>query len=97
VTFTGPTAGYLYAFIPAAWLVAHFIERCDHFGSRLALFIGSSALILVSGTLWLALLLNLGILEAMIMGFFPFLVGDLVKSAAAASLIRRMGDSEPAA
>ncbi len=91
-TLSGPTAGYLWAFLPAAWMVAHLIDRCHDFGSRLILFTGASLLILVTGTVWLAFLLRLGFVEAMIMGFLPFLVGDLVKSAAAASLVRRMAE-----
>ena len=94
-TFSGPTAGYLWAFLPAAWVVAHFIDRCDHFGSRLILFAGASLLILVAGTVWLAFIMRVGFVEALMMGFLPFLVGDLVKSAAAASLVRRRAETSP--
>jgi len=46
----------------------------------------ATTLILVLGTLYLATF-SVGFNEALIMGFYPFLVGDVVKSAICAGLI----------
>jgi biotin transporter BioY len=46
----------------------------------------ATTLILILGTLYLATF-QLGFNEALIMGFYPFLVGDVVKSALCAGLI----------
>jgi biotin transporter BioY len=45
----------------------------------------ATTLILVLGTLYLAAF-SVGFNEALIMGFYPFLVGDVVKSAICAGL-----------
>jgi biotin transporter BioY len=46
----------------------------------------ATTLILILGTLYLSVF-NVGFNEALIMGFYPFLVGDVVKSAICAGLI----------
>lgn len=89
--FAGPTAGYLFAFPLAAALAGWLAER-GWSGPRMRLsllnMLLANALCLVLGTAWLATLL--GLERALMAGFYPFLLGALVKSALGACLLRAM-------
>lgn len=86
--FLGPTAGYIFAFpvigMLAGWLVARGWD-----GTRpLLAFLGmalAQTLCLVVGALWLSVMI--GPEKALMVGFLPFLIGDLVKSALAAATL----------
>lgn len=82
----GPSAGYLWAFLPAAMLVSSLWSRCAGVASRLALLAAADLLILLSGSLWLAIILHLSPSQAFLMGLAPFLVGEALKVAAVAGL-----------
>ncbi len=86
----GPTGGYLIAF-PAAALVAGSLSgRLG--GGRAGLFVSAlsgSALILLSGTLYLSLITGTSLAGAMVAGALPFMVGDVIKSAVAAGVAGR--------
>ena len=74
----GPTAGYLWAFPLAAWLVG-FIwrERC-----RWSLAVGllaGTAMIYLLGASWLAVMTGKSAGAAMMLGVAPFLPGDAMK------------------
>lgn len=83
---TGATAGYLLACPPAAYLAGMLaggeLKRSRLYPSLLI----SGLFILLVGTSWLALLLNWSVGTAAAAGFWPFLVGDLIKTAVAAEL-----------
>ena len=84
----GPTAGYLWGFVLAAFLIGYLAENgltIKPVSSFLSCF-AATTLILILGTLYLAMF-KLGFNEALIMGLYPFLVGDVVKSALCAGLI----------
>jgi len=86
----GPTGGYLIAF-PAAALVAGSLSRSLGSG-RFALFssaLAGSALILVSGTLYLSLVTRMPIASAAIAGALPFAAGEVIKAAVAAGIASR--------
>ena len=92
--FTGPTAGYLFAFPLAAWVAGELggrpLFRRPVAGT--ALMIGAHLLILAPGAAWLAT--SLGVSDALATGFTPFLFGAAVKSAAVvvcATGLRRLG------
>ncbi len=83
----GPTAGYIYGFIIAAY-VAGFISEKGLTKNPVQCFVScfiSTTIILLSGALYLSFFK--GINDALILGFYPFLFGDVIKSAAAALLI----------
>jgi biotin transport system substrate-specific component len=80
---TGPTAGYLVGFVIAAW-------ACGTAGERdwlkrpvmgIAILSVAHLLILLPGAAWLAR--DIGWTAAMSGGFTPFLIGAVIKSAAA--------------
>lgn len=88
--FSGPTAGYLFAFPIAAALVGAMFT-CDALRGPLrktGLMIAAHILILAIGAGWLAT--SIGLTDALAYGFTPFLIGMVVKSvlvvAAAAGL-----------
>lgn len=78
--FTGPTAGYLFAFPVAAVLVGTLAQRFD-IGRPIpgiGLILASHALILTIGAGWLAI--SIGPADALKYGVTPFLIGAAVKS-----------------
>lgn len=88
---TGATSGYLLA-LPAAAYLAGWLPGESPRRIRLYLSLLLSGLFVLSvGTLWLGLLFGRGLGSAAALGFWPFLAGDLVKTAAAAELGLRLG------
>ncbi len=88
VRLLGPTAGYLWAYPFAAFLVGHLVERGwdrSPLRTAAAMLLGG-ALILTMGTLWLGSITG-DLRSAFLQGCLPFLPGDLVKTALAAALL----------
>ena len=80
----GPTGGYIIGFIFASGLVGHLVEL--GWGANIvklgaAMLIGA-AILYVPGLLWLAQFT--GAEKALEFGFYPFVLGDLVKAVLAA-------------
>jgi biotin transport system substrate-specific component len=87
--FTGGTAGFLFGFVPATFIIGWLAERgWDRSIVRLfvAMAIGH-VVILSMGWAWLAYGIGLGPAKALIVGVTPFLAGALVKNAVGAVLI----------
>ncbi|QPF88142.1 biotin transporter BioY [Bradyrhizobium genosp. L] len=85
----GPTAGYLFGFVPAALIVGYLGERgWDRSVIRLfaAMAIGH-AVIFVAGFGWLAFGAGLGIEKAWLVGVVPFIAATLIKNALGATLL----------
>ena len=75
----GPTGGYLWGFVLAAYVVGSLAERGwdRSIGSRaLAILLGNAAIYLL-GLPWLAQFT--GVERVLALGLYPFLVGDLAK------------------
>ena len=94
----GPTAGYLYGFVAAAFVTGWLAERgWDR--SVLWLFVAMAfghILILASGFGWLAFGMKLGVEKAWLVGIAPFIAASLIKNALGAALvpaIRRVFDT----
>ncbi len=93
VAFLGPTGGYLVGFVIAAWIVGVLSERTwdRRVLSTVGAMILGTAVIYVCGLAWLFCLVRVfakplsgGVLAV---GLYPFLVGDLLKIALAATLL----------
>lgn len=95
---TGATGGYLIGFILAALFLGYFTDkyiRSRSFFSMLGLMLlANFVLIYVPGLIWLGLWLNLvagtpATFTALLgMGATPFIIGDIIKAVAAASIAR---------
>ena len=83
----GPTAGYLWAFVPASLLVGSLHGRCRSNAGRIIVLSASAFLILACGAAWLAISMGLPARAAFLMGVAPFLPGEALKVAAAASVL----------
>ncbi len=87
--FAGPSAGYLFGFVIAAfacgWLARMGWDR-NVFTAAFAMVIGN-ALIYIPGLLWLALVSNQSALQVVHSGFLIFLLPDAVKIALAAAML----------
>ncbi len=90
LAFTGPTAGYLFAFPVAAFLAGYLPkgQTLALHGVRFAGFLGLHAIILGAGWAWLSMLV--GADAALAAGVLPFIAGTLLKSALAAAVIAAM-------
>jgi biotin transport system substrate-specific component len=80
----GPTGGYLFGFVIAAWLVGALAERSVH-RTALAMLFGNVVLY-IPGLIWLAGFVG-GTKEAIQFGLAPFWIGDILKLALAAVLL----------
>ena len=93
----GPTAGYLWGFVAAAFVTGWLSER--GWDRSVPLLFVAMALghivILAAGFGWLAFGMKLGAEKAWLVGIVPFLAGSLVKNALGAALVpatRRLFD-----
>lgn len=87
--FSGPTGGYLIGFVLAAALVGRMAEhRQDRtFATMFTAFIVGSTVIYVFGVAGLMMATGWSLAEAVAGGVVPFLLGDLIKAAAAGVLL----------
>jgi biotin transport system substrate-specific component len=85
----GATGGYVFGFIPAAFLIGlaarHGADR--KLWKSLPLFIAGQAVIFAVGVPWLALSTGESLGWALENGFYPFILGGLVKAAVAAVVL----------
>jgi biotin transport system substrate-specific component len=83
----GPTGGYLLSYPLAAGLIAFLVRRTGrgYFPAFLSAA-GGSLVILFCGALWLAVLTHASAQSVITLAILPFLPGDALKVAAAASL-----------
>ncbi len=81
VHLVGPTGGYLWSYPLAAGLIGWLVELgAGRSAWRLALsLLLSDAVILVSGGVWLHAFFRIPYRQAWLLGFFPFLIGDVLK------------------
>ncbi len=86
----GPTGGYLLGFVAAAFVAGLFAERGaarSRLGTLVMLIIGNVVLY-VPGVIWLGM--YTGMDRAISLGFLPFVVGDLLKTAVGWGLLSGM-------
>lgn len=83
----GPTGGYLIGFVAAAWLTGVLAGRGwdRRIGSTALAMLAGNAVIYAFGLPWLAAFV--GAENALTLGLFPFLIGDLLKLVLAAVLL----------
>jgi len=90
----GPTGGYLVAFVIAAGIGALIAGSGTHSGARRPFWrevtaaVAMIVLINTLGTAWLAYSAHLPLVAALTAGVLPFLIGDIIKAAAALAVAR---------
>lgn len=82
----GPTGGYLFAYLAAAYLVGHLAEKKERSSFEMfwILAVGNSLFFLV-GVPYLACFI--GMKQAIISGFLPFIIGDILKLLASVKIL----------
>ena len=87
----GPTGGYLVGFLLATMFTGSLFsqERTKSF-SVLTKLIIADLMILLSGTIWLKFSLACSWRQAFLLGFFPFVLGEIFKIILASAVINRM-------
>ncbi len=85
----GATGGYVFGFIPAAFLIGlaarHGADR--RFLTSVPLFVAGQAVVFAVGVPWLAVAADMSAAQALEAGFYPFILGGLVKAAVAAAVL----------
>jgi biotin transport system substrate-specific component len=85
----GPTAGYLFGFVAAAFATGWLSERgWDRSVPRLFVAMGlGHVVILTAGFAWLAFGMKLGLAKAWLVGIAPFVAASVIKNALGAAFV----------
>lgn len=77
---SGPTGGYLIGFIFCTIITGLFIEKFEDkiYMYGIGMILGT-LLCYAFGTIWLAKQMNLTFIQALFIGVFPYLIGDILK------------------
>ena len=91
-TLFGPTGGYLWGFVLAAWLVGwlHRQLHAERLIATLAISLAGLLPIYALGTVWLGAQLHMGWRAALSAGVAPFVLFDCLKALTAALAIRAL-------
>ncbi len=88
---TGPTGGYIIGYVAGAWLTGFVIEKLGQgFYKNIIAMVAGIAICYTLGTLWFMLSTSTGLVAALVMCVIPFLIGDAIKIAAGAVLVKRL-------
>lgn len=87
----GPTGGYLLGYLPAVWIAGFISEKT---GGRMvgdvAAMVCASAAVYACGASWLKVLTAMTWSKTLAVGLYPFVLGDGLKIAAAAAIVRAL-------
>lgn len=88
---TGPTGGYIIGYVVAAWLIGFVIGRLGQgFYKNIIAMTAGLAACYTLGTLWFMYITSTGLVAALMMCVVPFLIGDAIKIAAGAILVKKL-------
>jgi len=80
----GPTGGYLLGFVLASLFIGRLIRHIpDKVSSIFVLFCLADLILLSFGVLWLKFISGCPLTKSLLIGFLPFIPGDLLKALAA--------------
>ena len=87
----GPTGGYLIGYLPAVFIAGYISEKTDkRFGYDILAMSCATVVLYSCGVTWLKILTGMTWSKTMIVGMYPFLVGDALKIAAAALIAKAL-------
>lgn len=87
----GPTGGYLLGFVLASILAGRLIRRLrGNLFSVFCVFAFADIMLLACGTLWFKVITGYSWARSALMGFAPFVLGDMFKAAVATFLYLRL-------
>jgi biotin transport system substrate-specific component len=86
-TLIGPTGGYLFGFIAAAYVVGKLAEMGwdRRVSTTIVAMLAGEIVLYTFGLCWLAIMTN--IRTALVIGLYPFIVGDILKVVLAAAVL----------
>ncbi len=90
-TLFGATGGYLLSFPLAAFLVGLWLRHISAETSLYSLFarlFTISLMVMVIGTIWLQAVMKLSVVQAILVGFVPFIAGDIIKCALVTAIVK---------
>jgi biotin transport system substrate-specific component len=87
----GPTGGYLLGYLPAVWVAGFISEKTQGriVGDVVAMACASTV-VYACGVSWLKVLTAMTWSKTLVVGLYPFIVGDMLKIAAAAVIARAL-------
>ncbi|MBU1125870.1 MAG: biotin transporter BioY [Candidatus Omnitrophica bacterium] len=85
----GPTGGYVFGFVAASYWLGNAVKQGDTFRSLCTKLCLAESIILLCGMGWLKVLLGIPWKQLLWVGAIPFIPGDCIKIAAAATLFWR--------
>jgi biotin transport system substrate-specific component len=89
--FAGPTGGYLLGFLPAVYVIGLITEKTrkrvvfDVFA-----MVCGSIIIYSCGVSWLKILTGMTLAKTMVVGIYPFILGDVLKIVAAVPIAKAL-------
>ena len=87
----GPTGGYIFGFILAVLFIGRFIKSAqNNLISVLAVLFLGDLILLLCGAVWLKFLLGITLGKSLLIGFLPFIPGDLLKALVASGLYLKL-------
>lgn len=89
--FAGPTGGYLLGFLPAVYVIGLVSNTSKNrtITDILAMVCGS-LIIYGLGVSWLKILTGMSLAKTLVVGMYPFLLGDALKIAAAVPITKAL-------
>lgn len=88
---SGPTGGYLFGFVLASFFIGSFIKYSkNNLLFTFAIFCLADLILLSSGVIWLKFIFGYSIAKLLLIGFIPFIPGDLLKALVATLLYLKL-------
>lgn len=85
--FAGPTGGYLVGYLPAVFIAGLF-SRFQKPSLDLTGMILGTAVIYAVGVSWLTVVTGMAFSKVLVIGMYPFLIGDALKIAASMAIVK---------